>query len=345
MSTGARARLARVLTTELRSKAEALVARYPGSRSALLPLLHLVQAQDGYITEDGIAECASLLDLTKAEVQAVATFYTMYKREPLGRHLVSVCTNFSCAVRGADEVYERLSKKLGVGHNATTQDGAVTLEHAECLGNCEGAPVVTVDYLNYECLTPDAAEELVDRVVAGEVPPPTRGPTSTGIRDVQMRLAGLGHAPGLHEPFPSLVDTAAGPYPQPGGGGPLPEGAAYTREREEEEEAVRADVRSEGLDPEEVEAESEYSAREMPTTDPDRDEAQATPPGDPRDADYEASPGPGGHDESRELVDRDAADADGVAAEPVTDELGTKSAPQQDTPAEAPGDPEEYREG
>ena len=333
-----------MFTADFRTKAEALVARYPGSRSALLPLLHLVQAQDGYITEDGIAECAELLDLTKAEVLAVSTFYTMYKRETLGRHLVSVCTNFSCAVRGADEVYERLSTKLGVGHNATTDDGAITLEHAECLGNCEGAPVVTVDYLNYECLTPDAAEELVDRVVAGDVPPPTRGPTSTGIRDVQMRLAGLGHAPGLHEPFPSLVDTAAGPYPQPDGGR-LPEGAALTREREAEEEEVRADVRGEGLDPEEVEAESEYSAREMPTTDPDTDEAQATPPGDPRSEDQEESPGPGGHDESREVVDRDAADPDGVAAEPVTDEMDAKAAPQQDTPEQAPGDPEEYREG
>lgn len=181
-----------MLSPDLRERAEALVARYPVGRSALLPLLHLVQAQDGYITEDGIAECAQLLGLTKAEVNAVATFYTMYKREPLGRHLVSVCTNFSCKVRGAQEVYERLSERLGVGHNGTTDDSAITLEHAECLGNCEGAPVVTVDYFNYECLTPDAAVELVDRVIAGEVPQPTRGFPSPGIREVEYRLAGLG---------------------------------------------------------------------------------------------------------------------------------------------------------
>jgi NADH-quinone oxidoreductase subunit E len=181
-----------MLAPELREKAEALVRRYPVGRSALLPLLHLVQAQDGYITDDGIAECAQLLGLTKAEVNAVATFYTMYKPEPLGRHLVSVCTNFSCKVRGAQEVYERLSERLGVGHNGTTDDGAITLEHAECLGNCEGAPVVTVDYFNYECLTPDAAVELVDRVIAGEVPQPTRGFPSPGIREVEYRLAGLG---------------------------------------------------------------------------------------------------------------------------------------------------------
>ncbi|MGH8896230.1 MAG: NADH-quinone oxidoreductase subunit NuoE [Egibacteraceae bacterium] len=162
------------------------------ARSALLPLLHLVQAQDGYVTDDGIAECAELLGLTKAEVQAVSTFYTMYKRAPLGRHLVSVCTNFSCKVRGAQEVYDRLCERLGVGSNQTTPDGAITLEHAECLGNCDGAPVVTVDYLNYECMTPARAVELVERLVAGEVPPPTRGFTPPGVREIEYRVAGLG---------------------------------------------------------------------------------------------------------------------------------------------------------
>lgn len=181
-----------MLAPELREKAEELIGRYPLPRSALLPLLHLVQAQDGYVTEDGIAECAQLLGLTKAEVQAVSTFYTMYKREPLGRHLVSVCTNFSCKVRGAQEVYDRLTERLGVGHNQTTPDGAVTLERAECLGNCDGAPVVTVDYLNYECMTPAKAVELVERIIAGEVPPPTRGITPPGVREIEYRVAGLG---------------------------------------------------------------------------------------------------------------------------------------------------------
>jgi NADH-quinone oxidoreductase subunit E len=181
-----------VLAAELRVKAEELIGRYPVARSALLPLLHLVQSQDGYVTEDGIAECAQLLGLTKAEVQAVSTFYSMYKRAPLGRHLVSVCTNFSCKVRGAQEVYDRLCERLGVGHNQTTPDGAITLEHAECLGNCDGAPVVTVDYLNYECVTPAQAVELVEQLIAGKVPPPTRGCTPPGVRDVEYQLAGLG---------------------------------------------------------------------------------------------------------------------------------------------------------
>ena len=166
--------------------------RYPVKRSALLPLLHLVQHQDGYITDDGVAEAAELLDLTKAEVGAVATFYTMYKREPLGRHLVSVCTNFSCAVRGGKATYDALRDHLGVGHEGTTDDGAITLEHAECLGNCEGAPVVTVDYLNYEWVDEQQAVELVEKLRAGEVPQPTRGMLPPGIRAVSHRLAGLG---------------------------------------------------------------------------------------------------------------------------------------------------------
>lgn len=205
-----------MLTPELRTKAEALIDRYPLARSALLPLLHLVQHQDGYVTSDGIAECAELLGLTKAEVMAVSTFYTMFKREEMGTHLVSVCTNFSCKVRGAQEVYDALSERLGVGHNGTTDDGALTLEHAECLGNCEGAPVVSVDYLNYECLDVDAATELVDRLKAGEVPPPTRGFPPPGVRALSHRLAGLGpHDWTSGELRSSVVDTASTRRPGP----------------------------------------------------------------------------------------------------------------------------------
>lgn len=182
-----------MITPEIEEKAQGLVDRYPVARSALLPLLHLVQHADGYVSDEGVALCARLLGLTKAEVAAVATFYTMYKREPLGRHLVSVCTNFSCKVRGAQDVYDALVKHLGgLGHQETTADGAITLEHAECLGNCEGAPVVSVDYLNYEMLDADAAVALVESLQAGTVPPPTRGPASPGIRAIQHRLAGIG---------------------------------------------------------------------------------------------------------------------------------------------------------
>ena len=281
-----------MFTEELRGKAEELVGRYPVARSALLPLLHLVQAQDGYLSDDGISECAQLLALTKAEVGAVATFYTMYKRVPLGRHLVSVCTNFSCKVRGAQEVYDRLHERLGVGHNQTTQDGAITLEHAECLGNCEGAPVVSVDYLNYECLTPDAAEDIVGRLIAGEVPPPTRGIPSPGIRDVEYRLAGLGPRPGAADEPGVPTDRARaadGGVPavdEDTGMQPIeietPQtGAVRVEGREpdalEESEAERQ-VAEAGDDPDDVDQEAGPQSREFLTGDGDAPQSDAEDP-------------------------------------------------------------------
>jgi NADH-quinone oxidoreductase subunit E len=282
-----------MFSPELRTKAEELIGRYPGARSALLPLLHLVQHVDGHISDDGIAECAELLGLTKAEVGAVATFYTMYKREPMGRHLVSVCTNFSCKVRGAQDVYDALSAKLGVGHNGTTEDGAITLEHAECLGNCEGAPVVTVDYLNYEGLDVEAATALVDALIAGQdVPPPTRGYVPPGIRPVQHRLAGLGPVEGAAVTVGAATGQAraedgAVPVPEAGPGGDqvtidvaqAPEWEGARREevtaRESDRQAAEEAVREAGKDPDALADQSGYSAREFPTAKPDGE------PGDP----------------------------------------------------------------
>lgn len=287
-----------MFASELHDKAEELIGRYPVPRSALLPLLHLVQVQDGYISDEGIGECAVLLGLTKAEVQAVSTFYTMYKREPLGRHLVSVCTNFSCKVRGAQEVYERLSEHLDVGHNQTTADGAITLEHAECLGNCDGAPVVTVDYLNYECMTPDQAVELVERVIAGEIPPPTRGFAPPGVREVEYRLAGLGpqraDEPGAASDQARAVDGAipafgAGPSVKPTildtrRGRPdveTPDTEAQQVEEaevaHEQEDEARRQVAQTGRGPEEVEKEGGPPAREFPTSDPEDEPSQEKP--------------------------------------------------------------------
>ncbi len=136
-----------VFGDDVRAAAVELMSRYPEgqSRSALLPMLHLVQSEQGYVSPDGIAFCAELLDLAKAQVAAVATFYTMYKRKPTGEYLVSVCTNTLCAMLGGDEIYAALSESLGVGMNETTADGLITLEHAECLAACDYAPVVTVN--------------------------------------------------------------------------------------------------------------------------------------------------------------------------------------------------------
>ena len=283
-----------MLSPELREKAESLVDRYPVGRSALLPLLHLVQSQDGYVSDDGIAECAQLLKLTKAEVNAVATFYTMYKRHPLGRHLVSVCTNFACQVRGSAGVYSALRNRLGVGHDETTDDGAITLEHAECLGNCDGAPVVSVDYFNYECLTPEAAVELVDRLIAGEVPPPTRGYPSPGIRAVEHRLAGLGPAderlPGARPDQTTAADAAPEP-PEVGPGAPLATDAGA--EPAESQPAELADAEGGG-------AEDVGPERLGPTSGEGSNEYDAQTGGDPRVQDQEAPSGSDATDQSRQ---------------------------------------------
>ena len=173
--------------------ARAIIARYPEgrSRSALLPLLHLVQSREGYVTPEGIAFCADALGLTKAEVGAVASFYTMYKRRPTGDYLVSVCTNTLCAMLGGDQVYAALSRRLGVGHDETTPDGRITLEHAECLAACDYAPVMTVNYEFFDQVDDDAALGVVEALRAGELPMPTRGARLCSFREVSRQLAGF----------------------------------------------------------------------------------------------------------------------------------------------------------
>jgi NADH-quinone oxidoreductase subunit E len=179
------------LTDETRARAREIVARYPRPRSALLPMLHLVQAEEGWVSPDGIALCADELRLTKAEVGAVATFYTMYKRRPAGDWLVSVCTNTMCGILGGDAIWSAVSEHLGVRHDETTADGTITLEHAECLAACDYAPVVTVNYEFYDNQTPDSALELVRELQAGGRPAPTRGAPLCTFREVSRQLAGF----------------------------------------------------------------------------------------------------------------------------------------------------------
>jgi NADH-quinone oxidoreductase subunit E len=181
-----------VLSEELRRKAEELVAKYPTKRSALLPLLYLVQAEENRVTREGMRECAEILGLTTAEVEAVATFYTMFKKQPTGRWLLSVCTNVSCAVRGAREVYDRARKVLGEGATVVTEDGAITLEEVECLGACDAAPVVQVNYCNYDRVSPEGILELVEKLRADQAPEPSRGPKPLPHDGTARVLAGLG---------------------------------------------------------------------------------------------------------------------------------------------------------
>jgi NADH-quinone oxidoreductase subunit E len=170
-----------------------IISRYPEGRgrSALLPLLHLVQTEEGHVSPGGVAFCAEVLGITKAQVGAVATFYTMYKRRPAGEYLVSVCTNTLCNMMGGQDVYDEVSEHLGVGHDETTADGRITLEHAECLAACDYAPVVTVNYdFAVDQATPESAINLVEQLRKGERPPLSRGARLCSLREMQHQLAG-----------------------------------------------------------------------------------------------------------------------------------------------------------
>ncbi|MHA6801410.1 NADH-quinone oxidoreductase subunit NuoE [Bounagaea algeriensis] len=180
---------------DVRAEADGVIARYPESRSALLPLLHLVQSVQGHVSEAGVAFCAERLGLGTAEVSAVATFYTMYKDRPCGQHLVSVCTNTLCAALGGDEIYRRVTGELGVGHEETAgepgETGSLTVEHAECLAACDLAPVVQVNYEYYDKQTPESALDLVRALQRGEKPTPSRGAPLSDFRTVERELAGF----------------------------------------------------------------------------------------------------------------------------------------------------------
>jgi NADH-quinone oxidoreductase subunit E len=179
------------LTQETHGELEAIAARYPEARSGLLPMLHLVQSVEGRITPEGIEACASILDISAAEVSGVATFYTMYKRKPVGDYLVGVCTNTLCAVMGGDAIFERLKDHLDVGNDETTADGKITLEHVECNAACDYAPVMMVNWEFMDNMTPGSATQLVDDLREGKEIRSTRGPRIATWREVERVLAGF----------------------------------------------------------------------------------------------------------------------------------------------------------
>lgn len=155
---------------------DSIIARYPRSRSAVMPLLHYVQALDGYVTPRGIEKIAELLDISTAEVTAVSSFYTQYRTEPAGEYHVGVCINTLCAVMGGDEIYKSLEDHLGIKNHETTADGKVSIERIECNAACDYAPVVMVNWEFYDNQTPQSVKDLVDSARAGNPTPPTRGP-------------------------------------------------------------------------------------------------------------------------------------------------------------------------
>jgi NADH-quinone oxidoreductase subunit E len=190
--------------TRLEADAAEIVARYPRSRSALLPLLHLVQSEEGYVSLDGVAFCAARLGLTEAEVTAVVTFYTMYRRSPAGEYHVGVCTNTLCAVMGGDAIFDALKAHLGVGNDEMTDDGSVTLQHIECNAACDYAPVVMVNWEFYDNQTTESARKLVDGLRSGKPPAPTRGAPLCKFKETERILAGF------PDPRPDVGQGGAG---------------------------------------------------------------------------------------------------------------------------------------
>lgn len=189
--------------------AKEIIGRYPQPRSALLPLLHLVQAEEGYVTGTGIEFCAEQLGLTGAEVTAVATFYSMYRRTPTGDYHVGVCTNTLCAVMGGDAILAALEQHLGVHHGDTTADGKITLEHVECNAACDFAPVVMVNWEFFDNQTPESARALVDSLRAGQQVTPTRGAPLCTFKETARILAGFpDERPGANEGAPGPATLA-----------------------------------------------------------------------------------------------------------------------------------------
>ncbi len=183
-----------VLTPDLAPTVQEIVARYPAGRerSAIMPLLYLVQSIEGRVTEEGLREVADVLGITTAEVEAVASFYTMIRLRRTGTHVVSVCTNLSCALRGAAEVYEAAHRATGVPPGGEiSEDGMFTLHEEECLAACDAAPVVQIDFANHDLVTPERMRELVETLREGRVPEPSRGRAPSDFRHASRILAGL----------------------------------------------------------------------------------------------------------------------------------------------------------
>jgi NADH-quinone oxidoreductase subunit E len=180
------------MTTLNQDVMNTIVARYPRKRSAIMPLLHYVQSVSGFVTNEGIEKISEILEIETAEVSAVATFYTQYKRKPTGEYHIGVCTNTLCAIMGGDAILESLKEHLGLENDGVTADGKVSIEHIECNAACDYAPVVMANWEFYDNQTIESAKALVDGARAGNPPAPTRGPNKlVTFKEASAVLAGL----------------------------------------------------------------------------------------------------------------------------------------------------------
>jgi NADH-quinone oxidoreductase E subunit len=177
--------------------AKAIVARYPKGRerSAIMPLLYLAQSIEGLVSREALREIGQMLGITTAEVESVASFYTMYRLRPTGQHLVNVCTNLACMLRGAKGVFEAAREASGLTQGQEmSDDGKITLHEEECLGVCDFAPAVQIDFANHDNVTPARVRELIAALRSGEVPQPARGPAMKSFAQASRVLAGLQEA-------------------------------------------------------------------------------------------------------------------------------------------------------
>jgi NADH-quinone oxidoreductase subunit E len=206
-------------------RARDLIALYPHKRSALIPALHILQEQEGYLSPDGIEHVAELMDLTPAEVRGTASFYDMFHLEPIGRYLVAVCTNIACMLAGAYELVEHIEGRLGIPPGGTTRDGAFTLEDAECIALCGNAPCLAINWRFFGDMTPALWDKLAEDLVAGrldaEVPP--HGTLGRVRRSVGLAAATVGATTG-----PTTGGAPSTDRESDGGGTP---GAARTGKR------------------------------------------------------------------------------------------------------------------
>jgi NADH-quinone oxidoreductase subunit E len=187
-----------------------IIGRYPRPKSATIPLLHLAQEQDGWVTDDAMEHIAELVGVTPAEVLGTCSFYEMFKREPVGTYLVNVCTNIACQIMGGEELLHHAEQKLGIKAGSTTADGTFTLEDVECIAACTEAPCLQVNYRYQHKISNEQFDRLVDDLAAGkrtdEIPP--HGTLARIRQHIPVdRAAGPADPAGVPEP----VWLSAGP--------------------------------------------------------------------------------------------------------------------------------------
>jgi NADH-quinone oxidoreductase E subunit len=158
-----------MISEETKKRFDELVTRYPEKRSALIPMLHEVQAEEGYLSPEAIDWVARYLGLSPADVMSVASFYDMLHLEPAGKHVIYVCQNLSCSLLGAERLIRHLENRLGIRMGETTPDGLITLKRMECLASCGTAPAIQIDGIFYERMTPQKLDELLEELRDGRL--------------------------------------------------------------------------------------------------------------------------------------------------------------------------------